>query len=246
MVTDVAKTAREKRAASPRKRAADLAAQLVEAISTGSLPVEAKLPTERVLAEEHQLSRNTVRRVLEELEGEGWIYRHVGRGTFVRARNGAETAPSDAADDRADTADDRRVNPEEIMEARLLIEPLLGRLVVARASEAELDELDRIVAAGADVKDMADFEYWDNLFHRAIARAGNNKYLFQIVEGIHRSRRSAAWSGLRRRGLTEARRALYQADHEAIVKALRARDTETAEHAIYTHLQNVRRNLFLI
>ena len=219
---------------------------LVDAITTGALSPDAKLPTERVLAEDHQLSRNTVRRVLEELEAEGWIYRHVGRGTFVRARSGPDGDALSGMDTAADPADDRRVNPEEIMEARLLIEPLLGRLVVARASEAELDDLDRIVAAGAAGSDMSDFEYWDNQFHRAIARASNNKYLFQIVEGIHRSRQSAAWSGLRRRGLTDARRALYQSDHEEIMRALRARDSQAAERAIYTHLQNVRRNLFLI
>ena len=33
------------------------------------------------------------------------------------------------------------VNPEEMMEARLLIEPLLAGLVVARASNVELEKI---------------------------------------------------------------------------------------------------------
>nr|WP_055503139.1 GntR family transcriptional regulator [Nonomuraea pusilla] len=42
-----------------------------------------RLPTERSLAEEFSLSRLTVRRVLDQLEQEGHVYRVQGSGTFV-------------------------------------------------------------------------------------------------------------------------------------------------------------------
>jgi len=42
-----------------------------------------KLPSERVLSEEHNISRMTVREALKGLANEGYIYTQVGKGTFV-------------------------------------------------------------------------------------------------------------------------------------------------------------------
>jgi DNA-binding GntR family transcriptional regulator len=44
---------------------------------------------------------------------------------------------------------------------------------------------------------------------------------------------------LKRRNATRTRRDLYQADHHAIVAALRARDTSAAVEAMRTHLARV-------
>lgn len=42
-----------------------------------------KMLSERELAQRHQLSRTTVRAALKQLEIEGYIYKHHGKGTFV-------------------------------------------------------------------------------------------------------------------------------------------------------------------
>ena len=52
--------------------------ELVERLEPGSL-----LPTERVLTEELDTSRTTVRRALSELVGEGRLVRRQGSGTYV-------------------------------------------------------------------------------------------------------------------------------------------------------------------
>lgn len=205
-------------------------------IEEGQWPPGTQLPTERELAEQFAISRNTVRRQMLQLATEGWVDRHVGRGTFA-------CSPPIAGD--AFDADTNTVNPEEVMEARLLIEPLLAKLVAIRASNAELAHLEEILAAGAKSETMAEFEYWDNNLHRAIAEASKNQYLISIVDGIHRARQSPAWFGLRRRGLTDERRRIYQEDHSAIVQALVRRDGEQAREAILSHLSRVRTNLMI-
>ena len=205
-------------------------------ILSGEWKAGQRLPTERELARSHRLGRNTVRRVLGLLETDGLIERHVGRGTFV-VEPPVSALPA--------VVDARVVNPEEMMEARLLIEPLLARLVVARASELELEELRTLLKRGGEARTMAEFEGWDNKLHRALAVASKNQYLIGIVEGMHRIRRSGEWGALRRRGLTDDRRRAYHREHEEIVEALCARDAERARLAIVEHLSHVRSNLLV-
>src|SRR5258706_1706405 len=57
--------------------------QLADAIAAGSLPVGARLPAERELADELAVSRMTVRQALTALAQRGLVERGVGRGTFV-------------------------------------------------------------------------------------------------------------------------------------------------------------------
>ncbi len=209
---------------------------LQKKIDSGGWQPGARLPTERELARHYGVGRNTVRRVLGNLESRGLIVRHVGRGTFVA---------DDLASDARQGTDASVVNPEEMMEARLLIEPLLARLVVARASIMELDAIRTLVMRGSEARSMAEFEQWDNKFHRAIARASKNQYLIGIIEGMHRIRRSDEWGALRRRGLTDDRRRAYQKEHEKIIDALCARDAERARQAIVDHLSHVQSNLLV-
>jgi GntR family transcriptional regulator len=64
---------------------AALAAQLREAIARGDYAGGRRLPTEAELGATHGLSRQTVRRALQELVGEGLVFRVAGRGTFTTA-----------------------------------------------------------------------------------------------------------------------------------------------------------------
>ncbi len=194
----------------------------------------ARLPTERDLARQFNIGRNTVRRALSELEISGLILRHVGRGTFVR-----EQEPND----RSSGDESRSLNPADVMEVRLLIEPAMADLIVARASQVELEELQEIVEKGGMARNMADFELWDTKLHNALVRASKNDYLAGILTDIHAIRQKAAWGQLKRRGMNEERRAAYQLEHQAIVTALLDRDADTAREAIKAHLRHVRYNL---
>lgn len=52
-------------------------------VISGSLAPHSRIPSERELSEQFEISRMTARRALLELTREGWIYTSVGKGTFV-------------------------------------------------------------------------------------------------------------------------------------------------------------------
>lgn len=61
----------------------ELAAQLREAIARGDYAGGRRLPTEAELGKLHKVSRQTVRRALQDLVNEGLVFRVRGRGTFA-------------------------------------------------------------------------------------------------------------------------------------------------------------------
>ena len=58
---------------------------LEQAISSGVLGVDHKIPTEAALCERYDVSRTVVRQALSDLEHTGLVVRQKGRGTFVAA-----------------------------------------------------------------------------------------------------------------------------------------------------------------
>lgn len=63
-----------------------LASELRTAILRHDYPEGVRLPTEQELAEQHAVSRQTVRRAFQDLVAEGMVYRVPGRGTFATPR----------------------------------------------------------------------------------------------------------------------------------------------------------------
>ena len=205
---------------------------LVQGAESGTLGPGSKLPTERALVEQLSAPRSAVRRALENLEHEGLITRHVGRGTFLTE---AVTHKVDGAP--ADTS------PAEIMQVRLLLEPQVAVLAARMATQADLDRITACLDAGGASADFEGFEVWDARLHRAIAEAAHNGLLMNMFDVLNTARALPVWGTLKRRTSSPERRACYHREHTAIVDALRDRDPDGARQAMAAHLQNVSDNL---
>ena len=116
-------------------------------------------------------------------------------------------------------------------------------LVVAWATAADLSELDRCLAGGDKAADYAEFEAWDMALHRAIMAASHSSLLVTLYAAIEAARHGQVWGDLKRRSASAERRQQYQADHHAIVAALRARDPAGAVEAMRVHLARVAEHL---
>ena len=208
----------------PRGRAlADVI--LAECAGTGAA-AGARLPTERELAETLGVTRAAVRHAFSYLEADGRISREVGRGTFWRVE---------------ELADD--IGPADVMRARELFEPQVLPLVVTHATARDFAELERCLRGGEAAQSAAEFEQWDDAFHRAIIVAAHNRLLLRMYSSIEAARHGPLWGNLKRSHDSPQRRALYIADHQRIVETLQARELNSALEATRAHLERVRANL---
>lgn len=216
-------------------RARLLADAILEGTRNASDGGRTRLPAERELAAGYGVTRSAVREAMVILAADGRISREVGRGTFllhdVEARNG--DPPEDAG------LDADNISPADVLAVRRLIEPELLRLVVARATERDLVEIERVLAGGATAATTDDFEYWDLAFHHAIAVASHNPLLVRIYGSIEVARRGEIWGNLKRSGDSDERRAARHAEHVRITQALRAREVVAATTAMDDHLKRV-------
>lgn len=208
---------------------------IMSAAGDGTLAPGSRLPTERELAQRFAVPRNAVRKMLAQLEAEGCITRHVGRGTFLaHASGGAGEYGAGAA----------HTSPAELMEARLRLEPVLAELIVTHATPSDFDRMEVCLERAERAATLDEFELWDAALHEAMAAATHNGFVARVLGMVTAARQQAEWGKLKDRIVTPERRIRYQEEHRAIVGALKARDAEQARLAIVAHLEHARRNLF--
>ncbi len=224
-------------------------AELILATSRETGPrTGARLPTERQLSIDLGVTRSSVRTALALLEAQGHISREVGRGTFLRALPApVPAATRDAAGGTSQVVAAGPASadfaPADVMTIRRLLEPPAMVLVVAWATAADLEDMDRCLALGDRAATFEEFEACDLALHRCIMAASHSPLLSALYGAIEAARHGQVWGDLKRRSASPERRGQYQADHRAIVEALRSRDSGGAVEAMRVHLARVQEHL---
>ena len=219
-----------------RSRAVHSTAQdLKRRISDGVYANGQQIPAERVLADEYGLARNTLRQALKALEDEGVLVRHVGKGTFV--------SPEAGRQGEGPIARMRQASPEDVMEARLMIEPRAASLAAVRASESDLEAIDTVLRQSVNATGVAQFEHWDAELHIAIFDAAKNSLLAEYCRTINDVRNQPGWYQLKKQAMSSSARAQYHQQHTAIVTALKDRDGKLAAQYMRDHIISVRNSL---
>jgi DNA-binding FadR family transcriptional regulator len=193
-----------------------------------------RLPTERALSEQYGLSRSTVRRLLLELKRRRLITQTVGSGTYVSEHVQealAEMTPLTGA---------AAVSPAELMSARLVLEPALIEMAIGNATAADFARMDECNHHAEAATTLEAFEKWDAALHDAIAQAAHNGFITGVFHLMTEVRSQGEWGVMKRRSATPERRVEYQAQHRALVAALKDRDVERARALCIAHLLHVR------
>ena len=221
----------------PESHTEDLGAvgRLKAYLADSNLELNSRLPPERTLSRQLGVSRSLLRKALAELEAEGQIWRHVGRGTFI----GSQPPESANGIDYISS----HTTPRELMETRILIEPGLTRLAASHATNADIRGIEHCIRKTKSAVDWRVYEIWDNNLHRTIAAAAHNTCLMALFDTLNTVKRAVVWA--RPREVPLARKLDHQSfsDHDAIFSAIIERDPARAEAAMRRHLESVRDRL---
>jgi DNA-binding FadR family transcriptional regulator len=191
-----------------------------------------RLPTERSLVTTLRMPRSAIRNALLVLEAEGLVLRKVGSGTYLAGPPGpAKTPPVSPAS--------LDVNPKQIMEARLALEPQIAALAAVNCTRSDLDQLAACAEEYHRADDFEAFEAADEKFHHAIAAATHNPLVISAWQSFSAAQAAAEWGGLRQHFLTGERRQRSRQEHDRILGAIRHRDAAAASKAVRDHLHHI-------
>jgi GntR family transcriptional repressor for pyruvate dehydrogenase complex len=217
--------------AAERRSLVDAAAEVLLArIQDGTHPVGSRLPPERILVEELQISRAVLREALSSLEALGMVEARSTRGRFVAAGGSSERSSALVLA----WLNQHVTEIAEFDEARGLVESHAiicmteqdARDAVPRARAILVDQQTALGRRDAVAAAQADME-----FHRLLASYQPNGLLRSLVGGFieHMSQATLAFYSLEE----AAARSLRQ--HFEIVDALAAGDRELAARLIFQH-----------
>lgn len=209
--------------------------QLHKSILSGAFKVGDKLPTERELCEQFGVSRAPVRQALSALELNGFIYSRQGEGVYVKSnRPQSNNLKSDLVLES--------VSPEDIVEARMNIEPLIIKFACERVTEEDIKELHALIKKmEAETKAGIYVPENDEAFHFAIAKASHNEIFIKIMKDIIYSiKHQKLWQFIRERiGTKQDYRNFNFQEHQLIFKAIEEHNQEEAVRLMTLHLQNL-------
>lgn len=216
----------------PRRLYQQLAAELKTRIEQGVYLVGDKLPAERFIADEKNVSRTVVREAIIMLEVEGYVEVRKGSGIHVISNH---PKYQQVADESLEFAN---YGPFE-----LLIESNIAEFAATQVTKQDIMKLMEIQEKARNEKCFRDSE-WDQQFHVQVALATQNSALAAIVEKMWTQRvHNPYWKKLHEH--IDLRTVdNWCDDHDQILKALLRKDPNAAKLAMWQHLENTKQMLF--
>lgn len=211
-----------------------LAEQAIEhirkAIEKRALQPGDRLPPERELAQQLNISRATLRSAIGYLAAMGVLKIRHGVGTFV-----ADGPPEIGQSSFSLMRVLHGFQPWQMFETRIILERSLAALAAERGEEADFAALaEEVAEMYATRDDPGEYLIHDVLFHRLIARASRNPILGALMETVVRALYDA------RRKTVEYAVDLHESAeiHREIYRAIRSRKPERARQLMEKHLQD--------
>jgi DNA-binding FadR family transcriptional regulator len=210
-------------------------AALRAGLEAGEVAPGGRLASERDLAIRFGVSRGAVRRALARLAGEGLIERRLGRA-------GSRVRPLDLSPRRPDAAAPF-ASPQDVLEARLAVEPGFVDLVIARATEEDFSRMAACLTGMESAPTQQAFREAGYAFHLEMARATRNPLLVHLFEVIIEARARAGWGKLRALNEKPEQRAAQIEKNWRTLGHLRARDALAARRSLSEHLAQMVREV---
>ena len=203
--------------------------QIHDAILSGRYEVGDRLPSEKDLCAMFNVSRVPVREALCALELNGLVDSTQGAGYYVK-----RTTPVDYEWTHA-------VEPQEIIRARMALEPDIARLAAEQINDEQRMELRGIIErfkaeAGKDVYTTTA----DREFHLFLAKASGNVLYSMIMEMVFKTMQQRMWELILQRTIaTKKYRDQNNAEHLHIAQAVLDRRADDAYAFMKEHMEQL-------
>lgn len=206
----------------------EVARRLMDLFTSGSIQAGTRLPPERHLASSLGVGRSAVREALAALEILGIVDVRPGSGTYLRGA-ASELLPQTL---RWGLLIGER-NTTELLELRSGLEIYVARLAADRLTEAQLASLrHHLDQMRASVGRLQAFVKADLAFHHELATSVDNSVLLDLLQIVRSLLRIWVDRAVQDEG--HAQTALEE--HEAVYRALAARDADAAASAMAVHM----------
>jgi len=214
----------------------EAAEQLKQSILMGHFKAGDKLPPERDLAEEFQVSRVAIREALRKLENSGFIVTRQGStgGAYVTDLTFEHLIHAFLDLFLAD-----KISIPELHQVRLLVEPEVARLAALKVTPEYIQRLkDSLEAEESPISSLSEDVERKQKMHFILAEMCGNRFLEALVGSLM--------------GLTRKAVEAVEADphymhpagmHRPIVEAILKRDAESAAKAMERHTIEFGENL---
>lgn len=153
--------------------------QIKEMIAAGTLKKGDKLPSERSLVEQLQVSRASIREALSALEVIGLIECRQGEGNYIKT-----SFEDNLLEPLSIMYKLEGSNPKEIWELRKIMEVEAVGLAAKRISDEQLKGLNDLLLSFNNSEDEAQNAEIDKQFHYKIAESSGNILIFNILRTV--------------------------------------------------------------
>ncbi|MEF2072013.1 FadR/GntR family transcriptional regulator [Consotaella aegiceratis] len=207
-------------------------------IASGEYAADQKLPSEKELALQFDVSRPIVREALERLRRDGLIYSRQGAGSFVRQVVEQRLLGFPPVETIADI--------QRCYEFRLTIEPDAAFFAAQRRNAEGVERIAEVLELLRNAtRQQRHREDADYAFHRSVSEASNNHYYVSAMRAL----RPHIGVGMKLHGMAlmmpshDGLQNVFE-EHTGIYEAIRDGDAELARERMRQHLQDSRDRLF--
>jgi GntR family transcriptional repressor for pyruvate dehydrogenase complex len=216
--------------------------QIEQLILDGILKPGDKLPPERELAQQFNVSRPSLREALLKLESKGLLQTRRGGGTYV-----VDVIAPTLTDPLVHLLRDHPEAKYDILELRHALEEVAAYFAALRGTEADRRILqhrfEALAAVHTEEGDPLRDAEADAEFHLTIADASHNVALMHVMRGLFNLLRSSIFCSLEKLHLQPGNYEIVYTHHKRIFKAVMAREAEAARAAAHEHLAFVEATL---
>lgn len=208
--------------------------QIQQQIHNGDLKRGDKLPSERDLTEQMQVSRSSVREALRVLEVTGLIESRQGEGNYISgAFENAFFEPLSAMFTL------NHGKPRDLFELRSIIEIQACGLAAERITDEQIEELDQVLSNFLNADSEEEKVKYDIMIHHCIAEITDNVLLINMLQII--SMMIERFIETNREKILENPQNgdMLIESHKEIVEAVKSRDPLQAQYAMKKHMKMI-------